>query len=277
MEQRVAIVTGASDGIGRIVAERLAASGHEVHLACRNPEKAGQVQASIRETTGNPAVHWLPVDLGSLDAVRTAAHTFLERERPIHVLVNNAGVGGTAGHTVDGFELAFGVNHLGHFLLTQLLRPRMGTHGPTRIVNVSSNNHFQARGIDLEAAQRPTASVGGLREYAMSKLANVVFTAELTRREPAEALTAVAVHPGRVASQIWRHVPWLVRKVLFLRGMRTPEDGAAPVIDVATRDEVPAGAYFDRHEVREPHPLARDPEAGRALWEASERFVGAHL
>src|SRR5207248_1708186 len=142
--------------------------------------------------------------------------TLLDGGRPLHGLINNAGVAGQRGLTAQGFELAFGINHLGHFLLTTLLVDRLRETGGARVVNVSSDSHYQAKGIDFDAVRQPTKSMTGMREYAVSKLANVLFTQELARRVPASELGAYAVHPGVIASDIWRRVPGPARSMMKL-------------------------------------------------------------
>ncbi len=161
--------------------------------------------------TGNEAVSFLPRDLGDLASVPMCAEEFLARGEPLHVLINNGGVAGARGITADGFELAFGVNHLGHFALTAALLGCLAASAPARVVTVSSDSHYQAKGIDFEAVRRRTASVTGLPEYAVSKLSNVLFTQELARRLDGRGVTAYALHPGVVASDIWRRLPWPVR------------------------------------------------------------------
>ena len=128
-----------------------------------------------------------PLDLADLASVRRCAAEFLARGEPLHVLINNAGVGGARGLTKDGFELAFGINHLGHFALTTALLDCLAASAPARVVTVSSDSHYQAKGIDFEAVRRPTASRTGLREYAVSKLGNVLFSPNWPAARPGAA------------------------------------------------------------------------------------------
>ena len=151
---RTFLVTGANTGIGRATAAGLASRGGRVYLACRSEEKGRASAAAIVAATGNKAVTVLPLDLADLASVRTCAEQFLARDEPLHVLINNGGVAGRRGITPDGFELAFGVNHLGHFALTTALLDRLAGSAPARVVNVSSYAHYQARGIDFEAVRR---------------------------------------------------------------------------------------------------------------------------
>jgi retinol dehydrogenase 12 len=271
---RVFLVTGANTGIGRAAATALARRGGRVYVASRSEEKGQAAVASIAAAAGRQAaVTFLPLDLADLASVRRCAQAFLERGEPLHVLINNAGVGGQRGATRDGFELAFGVNHLGHFALTAALLPALRASAPSRIVNVSSDAHYQAKGVDYAAVRRPTASVTGLPEYAVSKLCNVLFTQELARRLTGSGVTAYALHPGVVASDIWRRVPWPVRPLIKLR-MLSPEQGAATPLYCATAPQVAAdsGRFYDRCQERQPSRAAT-PELARELWERSEAWV----
>ena len=225
--------------------------------------------------TGNKAVTVLPLDLADLASVRTCAEQFLARDEPLHVLINNGGVAGQRGITPDGFELAFGVNHLGHFALTAALLDRLAGSAPARVVNVSSDAHYQARGIDFEAVRRRTASVTGMPEYAVSKLANVLFTQELARRLDGRGITAYALHPGVVASDIWRRVPWPVRPLLKLRMIST-EEGARTSLYCATSPEVAqaSGRFYEKSAERGASAVAT-PELAGALWQRSEAWIAA--
>ena len=192
--------------------------------------------------------------------MRACAAAFLALDEPLHVLVNNAGVGGQRGLTADGFELHFGVNHLGHFALTQLLLDRLTASGPgARIVNVSSEAHYNARGIDFAAVRRRTATFTGAREYAVSKLCNVLFTQELARRLDGTATTSYALHPGVVASDIWRRVPRLARPFITRR-MLTTEQGAVTSVYCATS---PAVARRQRPVLRQVRGAPGEPRPRR--------------
>ena len=272
---RTFLITGANTGIGYATATDLANRGGRVHLACRSAQKGQAAVAAIVAATGNEAVTFLPLDLGDLASVRECARQFLARGEPLHVLINNGGMAGSRGITADGFELAFGVNHLGHFALTTALLDCLAASAPARVVSVSSDAHYQAKGIDFEAVRRRTASVTGLPEYAVSKLSNVLFTEELARRLDGRGVTAYALHPGVVASDIWRRVPWPVRPLLKLR-MITPQQGARTSLYCATSPEVAqvSGRFYDKCAERPASPVAT-PELAGALWERSEAWTAA--
>ncbi|HLQ56481.1 MAG TPA: SDR family oxidoreductase [Streptosporangiaceae bacterium] len=272
---RTFMVTGGNTGIGRATAAGLARRGGRVYVACRSQQKGRRAVADIVAATGNDAVAFLPLDLADLASVRRCAEEFLALGEPLHVLINNGGVAGQRGITRDGFELAFGVNHVGHFALTTALLGRLAASAPARVVTVASDAHYQARGIDFEAVRRPTASVTGMREYAVSKLCNVLFSAELARRVQGRGITTYALHPGVVASDIWRRVPWPVRPLIKLR-MISPADGATTSLYCATSDSVAAasGRFYDGSREREPSKVAT-PDLARALWEHSQAWVTA--
>ena len=274
---RVAVVTGANTGIGRATALGLAGRGWRVFVGARSREKGEAAVAGIRAATGSSFVWFLPLDLADLSSVRAGADSFLARGEPLHVLVNNAGVAGRRGLTRQGFELTFGVNHLGHFALTAALADRLVSSAPARVVTVASDAHYSAPGIDFGALRRPARGITGLREYAVSKLCNVLFAQELARRTAGTGVRSYALHPGVVASDMWRRVPWPVRP-LITRRMLTVEEGAATSLYCATSAEVAgdSGLFYDSCAPREPSPAAT-PELGRELWRRSDEWTAAYL
>jgi dehydrogenase/reductase SDR family protein 13 len=273
---RVFLVTGASTGIGRVTALELARRGGHVILASRSEARTAPVVEAIRRSTGNPQVEFLPVDLSDLGSVRSAASAFLSRGLPLHVLVNNAGLAGLRGLTPDGFEITWGTNHLGPFLLTLLLLDRLKQSAPSRIVNVASRAHHRARGIDWDAQRLPASSTGGIDEYSVSKLANVLFTKELARRLDGSGVTAYALHPGVVATDIWRELPWGIRHLAKLF-MVSPEEGARTTLHCATEPEasLASGAYYDSCKPVRPSRAADDPVLARELWRRGVEWTGA--
>jgi retinol dehydrogenase 12 len=273
---RTFLVTGGNTGIGRATATALARDGGRVYIACRSAAAGAAAVSAIQEAAGSEAVWLLPLDLASLASVRDCAAAYLAAGEPLHVLVNNAGVGGQRGLTADGFELHFGVNHLGHFALTLLLLDRLKASGPgARVVTVSSDAHYGARGIDFDALRRSTASFTGQREYAVSKLCNVLFTQELARR--VTDVSAYALHPGVVASDIWRRVPQPAR-ALIKRRMLSVEDGAVTSVYCATSPAVAAesGLFYDKCAPRPPSRVAT-PELAELLWKYSGEWTGLGL
>lgn len=277
LEDRFIIVTGANTGIGRATAEALARRGAHVVLACRSREKTAPVLDAIK--AGGGSAEWAALDLGDLSQVRLCAEALLARGRPIDVLLNNAGLAGQRGQTKQGFELAFGTNHLGHFLLTLLLLPRLQAAPHPRVVNVASKAHYDAtRGIDFGALRAPTRTLTGLPEYAVSKLANVLFTKELARRLGGGKVHGYALHPGVVASDAWRRIPWPFR-VILKAGMLSNEDGARTSLYCATSPEVADhdGRYYDDCREKTPSAFAEDADLARQLWARSVEWTGVDL
>ena len=274
LDGRVYLVTGGNTGIGRATAAGLASRGAQVHLACRSAGKGSAAAAAITAATGNPAVGVLPLDLARLHSVRGCAAAFRELGQPLHGLINNAGLPGRRGRaTADGFELAFGVAHLGHFALTTALLDCLTASAPARVVTVSSDAHYQARGIDFDAVRQPGRSITGLPEYAVAKLCNVLFSQELARRLAGRGVTSYVLHPGVVASDIWRRVPWPVRPLLTRR-MLTTEEGARTSLFCATDERVAAvsGRYYEDCRERQPSPVAT-AELAAELWRRSEAWT----
>lgn len=275
MTGRVCVVTGAGGGIGKATAVELARRGATVVLVVRSRERARAVLAQIERDPGRRDARLVLADLSRLADVRRAADEILSAYPRIGVLVNNAAVY-TRRRTLteDGIEMQWAVNHLAPFLLTSLLLPRLVESAPARVVTVSSNAHQggRMRWDDLEMKNR---RYRGFRQYASTKLANVLFTRELARRTAGTGVTANALHPGVVATPLLLNGFPPIR--LFRRWMRTPEQGAATSIHLAASPDVAAvtGRYFqDERPVPLTTPIATDDEAARRLWEISERAVG---
>lgn len=267
------LITGGNSGIGLVAAGELARAGHEVVLASRDTDKTQRALAEINAVAATPAVN-LPVDLASLASVRALAERFLADHDRLDVLVNNAGLFPTRQQfTADGFEMQFGVNHLSHFLLTHLLLDRLRASAPARVVNVSSKLHAKGQ-IDFDAF-RGMAKYDAQAAYAQSKLANVLFSAELAARLAGSGVTSNALHPGGVATDIVRDLPWIVRKLLGFIFI-SPEEGAKTTIMLASDPELEDvnGAYFDQCQRREPSPLAEDVALRTRLWDVSAELTG---
>ena len=271
---RVALITGANTGIGLVTARELAARGAHVFIACRSVEKGKAGVDEIRKTVGNGQVEVLALDLGDFDSVRQCAKAFLARDLPLHLLINNAGLAGAKGMTKSGFELAFGTNHLGPFLLTELLLDRIRQSAPARIVTVASRAHIRVSGIDFDAVTKPTQGKAGLLEYGVSKLANVLFSAELGRRLAGTGVTTYALHPGVVASDVWRELPQPFRTLAKLF-MISVEEGAVTTLYCATSPDVSAqtSLYYDKCSVKSPSKVGQDATLATELWTRSEAWV----
>jgi len=276
---RTCLVTGATSGIGRAAALRLAGLGRpSLVLVARSREKGEATREDIRRATGNDDVELLCADLSSQDDVRRLAETFLAGGRPLHVLLNNAGVlMMRREETLDGLETTFAVNHLAYFLLTRLLLERMVESAPARIVNVASGAHAWAGGpLDFDDLQG-RRDFGPLKIYGRSKLANILFTRELARRLEGTGVTANCLHPGFVGSNFARNNGLLGLGMLLARPFaRTPEQGADTAVHLCASPEVEGvtGGYFVDRRRRWPKRFAQRDEDARRLWEVSEHLTG---
>ena len=282
MDGKVVLITGANTGIGLVTARELCQRGAQVFIACRSAATGEAALATIRAAVPGAQVTLLSLDLGEFASVRSCAEKFLAFNLPLHVLINNAGLAGGKGLTKSGFELAFGTNHLGHFLLTHLLldcvKATAAKDGAARIVTVASRAHYRVKpvagGIDWVALQQPSKTLTGFAEYGVSKLANVLFSAELSRRLAGTGVTTYALHPGVVASDVWRAVPWPFQSLIKLR-MITVEEGALTSLFCATSAQVAteSGLYYDKCQSRTPSILGQDFALAQMLWQKSENWV----
>jgi dehydrogenase/reductase SDR family protein 13 len=273
---RTFYVTGANSGIGRATAEALAARGASVVLAARSEERTRPVLEAIRARHRDAAVEFALLDLADLASVCRAADAYLASGRVLDVLINNAGVAGTRGLSADGFDLTYATNHIGPFLLTSLLLPAVLRAPQGRVVNVSSVGHLQAKGIDWSMLERRTEPRrSGFADYAATKLMNVLHAKELARRLGGTRATTYALHPGGVASNIWRAVPQPVRWIL-MRFLDSNEEGARTPLYCATAPELvgSTGRYYDKRREAPCNPLADDVALARQLWVRTEAAAG---
>jgi retinol dehydrogenase-12 len=274
---KTCLITGATNGIGRVTAVELAKMGAELFLTYRDKARADETVAEIRNRTGNENVQLLDVDLGSQQQIRRAAAEFLATGKPLHLLVNNAGLGNTGRMvTEDGIETVFAVNHLAYFLLTILLLERIKQSAPARIVNVASEAHrFGTINFDDLGGERRYRTFGA---YGQSKLANILFTYELARRLAGTGVTVNCLHPGGIASGLWTNNGPVARFVmkagrLFLK---TPEQGAQTTIYLATspRVEGVTGKYFSNCKEKSSNKESYDLGVARRLWDVSAQMTG---
>lgn len=271
---KVALVTGASSGLGRATAFELARLGASVVLLCREETRGRAALDAIRSATGNSRLALRIADLSSQEAIRRFAGEFLRDEKRLDVLVHNAGVYRLARHeTPDGIEETLAVNHLGPFLLTHLLRPLLSTTQGARLVVVSSDAHAHA-GIDLSDLEG-RQSYDGYAAYAQSKLANLLFTFALARRLGPRGPAVNAAAPGVVATEIVRELPEELRAKWSRMG-KSPEEGARVIVRLAAAPELSGvtGRYFRNEGETVSSDLSRDEELQEALWRASARMTG---
>jgi len=266
------LITGANTGIGRETARALAAKGAIVYLGCRDQKRGKEAEEAIRKETGSNEIHFLELDLGSLDSVRKAASTYIEKKIPLHILINNAGVMATPYRkTTDGFEYQIGINHFGHFLLTTLLLDLIKASAPAKVVVVSSQAHLHGKlNFDDIHSEKNYSSWGA---YGQSKLANILFASELNRRLEGTNVTANSLHPGVIKTELVRDTTlgqiFTVVGGLFLKSI---PQGAATTVYVATKVEG-GGRYYADCDVLQPSIAAQDVEAAKKLWELSEKLV----
>lgn len=281
MQDKVVLITGANSGIGKETTRTLAHQGASLVMACRNQAKADPVRQAIQEGSGNAQIEVMSLDLASLASIREFAGQFSEEYRQLHVLINNAGTFSMSRQeTLDGFELTMGVNYLGTFLLTRLLLPVLQDTPQSRIVNVSSDVHSQGE-IDLDDLQLERKRYSGMKAYANSKLANLCFARNLAVQLLDAGVTVNALHPGHVATNIWRLWPddrWyqtLLLKIMH-RFAISAEEGAQTSIYLASSEEVRGvtGQYFDKKQPKAMSAKCDDLKLRQDLWKLSEELVG---
>mmetsp|Transcript_11119 Transcript_11119/g.18835 ORF Transcript_11119/g.18835 Transcript_11119/m.18835 type:complete len:300 (-) Transcript_11119:170-1069(-) len=275
---KVAIVTGCTSGIGKETVRVLAKQGATVVLACRDVKRADQVVTEIKAETKNENLQVIPLELASLASVRSFVEKFKATGLPLHLLINNAGIMACPRSlTEDGFESQFGVNHLGHFLLTRLLEGSLKASAPSRVVELSSLLHKGEIHFDDLMGEKnydPWAA------YNQSKLANILFMKEAARRSGSDSgVTYNAVHPGVIITELTRHFG-VVKRALF-KGFgrfftKSIPQGAATTVYVATSPALltVTGKYFADCAEKTPSEQAQSEEMAKRLWEVSEKLVG---
>lgn len=281
MQGKTVVVTGGNSGIGFETAAALASMGARVLLTARSADKGRAAVAALTQRVTDAKVQLVVFDLGDLASVRRGAAEILEQAARLDVLVNNAGLVLTErAETVDGYEATFAINHLGPFLLTNLLLERLTASTPARVVNVASTAHNAARkGISFDDLQA-THGYRGIHVYGQSKLANILFTLELSRRLAGSGVTANALHPGTVRTGYggdgdargFLAFGIKIASPFFL----SPAKGARTSVYLASSPDVQdvSGAYFVKCKQRNPRRWAQDADAARRLWQVSEELVG---
>lgn len=273
---RVCVVTGATSGIGKVAALSLAQQGFKMLLVARSREKGESVQRAIQAVLPDSAPELFVGDLSSQQSIRTLVKDIRSAHRHIDVLINNAGgIFGNRVLTAEGIEHTFALNHLGYFLLTNLLLDPLRAAGEARIINVSSQAHRFSK-LDLDHLNS-NGKYNAMEAYAQSKLANILFTYELSRRLADTRITANALHPGAVRTNFGRELPGVVgaffRHFGFL--LRSAEKGAATMVWLASSDQVAGvtGKYFlDKREIRSSR-ISYDVSLARQLWDASAELT----
>jgi NAD(P)-dependent dehydrogenase (short-subunit alcohol dehydrogenase family) len=281
MNEKICMITGATSGIGKATARALASKGAIVILVGRNLKKCQDTVQWIKAKTSNPYVDYLFADLSSLTQVRNLASSFKQRYEHLNVLINNAGAKYVSRQeTVDGYEMTIALNHLSHFLLTYLLIDSLKASSRARIINVSSGSHTSCNGIHFEDLQSHNNYIGK-EVYAQSKLANILFTYELARRLEGTGITANALEPGGVLTNICRNdglVRWgrHIAAHVLAGNLVGPKKGARTSVYLATSPEVEgvSGKFFSRQKVVLSSEASYDLESARRLWQVSLELTG---
>jgi len=293
LQGKTAIVTGGNTGIGKETALDLARRGARVFLACRSEERGLPAVEEIRTATGNDQVFFKKLDLARITSIRAFAEDFIDEEERLDILINNAGLGSPKAETTDdGFEIHMGVNHLGHFLLTNLLLDHLKQSGPgSRVVTVSALAALLIGEVDLEDLMNSKGyshpwypPMATYRRYANSKLANILFTQELARRLEGSGVTAYSLHPGIIQTELTRNVESTIERFLtamvsfppFSYLLKTPIEGAQTTICCAVDKalEHQSGLYYADCTAKDAnHAQLKDPLIAKKLWELSEELV----
>ncbi|KAJ3639754.1 hypothetical protein Zmor_003094 [Zophobas morio] len=290
LEGKTAVVTGANTGIGKETAKDFFKRGARVIVACRNLDTANAAVEEIKKQCSNDEqlgqLQVAKLDLSSLSSVRLFAKALLESENRIDLLVNNAGVMMCPrSRTEDGFEMQLGTNHLGHFLLTMLLLPKICESTPARIVNVASSMHMFGH-IDFDDLHWDKRRYSAKGAYSQSKLANILFTAELARKldeANVKGVTVYSLHPGAIATELGRHLDvvyfpglrWMFRNI-FKFFLKTPEQGAQTTIYCSVDEKCAneTGLYYSECAVASVFQHAKNVKDAERLWKASLTLVG---
>lgn len=280
---KVVIITGANSGIGKETAIELARRGAKVYIACRDMDRGEAAKKEIIQESASQNVFFWKIDLASFKSIREFAINFAREETKLDILINNAGVMACPrSFTQDGIEMQFGVNHLGHFLLTNLLLELIKSSAPSRIINVSSMGHLFGKINKSDLMSKD--SYGSFKAYNQSKLANVLFTKELARRLSGTNVSVYALHPGVIDTELGRHMQVnkfnIKRLQSAVRGwfLKTAKAGAQTTITCAIDPELEqvSGEYFSNCRVAKCNPAANDPELACWLWEESVKLTNVN-
>ena len=279
MKGKTVLITGSDGGIGRETTMGIAHKGATIVMASIDLDIGNPVCEEIKKESGNSNIDVMHLDLSSLSSIREFVNQFSQKYQQLHVLINNAGIYcANRQETRDGFEKTIGTNYFGHFLFTNLLLPIIKQTPEARIISLSSNAYFQGQ-LNLDDLHFKK-KYHGFKVYATSKLAIVLFILELAERLKGTGVTANAVHPGHIASNIWNMWPgkWYqtVLTKIIQRLMGSPKDGAQAGIYLACSDEVKGitGKYFDKKEIKDVSPKCKDPQLQKDLWQISEKLTG---
>ncbi len=273
MKGKTCLITGANSGIGKVMALEIAKKGARVVMVCRSKELGQAAQKDIIAQSNNQSVELMLADLSLMSEVRSLADEFKQNHEKLHVLINNAALWPTKRiMTSEGLETQFAINHLSHFLLTNLLLDIIKSSAPARIINVSSGLHKRAK-IDFDNLQAEK-SYKHMRVYGQTKLENVLFTKELVRRLDGTGVTVNSFTPGMTSTNLGRYMSGGAK--WFMRHMaRSPEKGASTGVYLATSPEVEGitGKYFGDSKEMKYNKIGDDVGIAKRLWKVSEEFA----
>ncbi len=280
MKGKTVVITGGNAGIGKATALALAKKGAEIVITSRSEIKAKEAVAEIKKSSGNDKVDYVSIDLSSQKSVREAAEELKAQYPKIDVLINNAGCYvSDLQLNVEGLEMQFATNHLGHFLLTNLILENVKAAGKARIINLASIAHKSTRELNLDDINYEKEEYGGWKSYSRSKYCNILFTNELAKRLKKDGITVNSVHPGGVRTEIaeknanwFTKLGWIVMKPFMV----TVEEGAKTSIHLASSPEVEGetGGYWVKSKKFFSNRPSQEEANWKALWKKSEELVG---
>lgn len=279
LANKVCVVTGANSGIGKETVRILARRGAYVVMICRNRERAIRAKEEIVSETGHEKIEVMLADLAVQHHVREAASRIRDKFLKVDILINNAGIIPYKKKiTIDGIEKTMAVNHLAPFLLTNLLLEPLKKAEDARVINVSSEvhrmgiNNFDLANLQLEQSYSP------MKAYSLSKLCNIMFTYELSKRCANTSITAVSLHPGFAQTKLAENASWIMKTFYFFgkHFMQSAKSSAQTIINLATSDEIASynGKYFKKTKVSSPASIAYNDKYTKKLWEKSEILTG---
>lgn len=281
LDGKTVVITGGNTGIGKETAIDLVSRGAKVIIGCRSKERGEAALVDIKNITGSDNVHMRILDLASFASIHAFAQGIVESEPRLDILINNAGIMMCPfWKTEEGFEMQVGVNHIGHFLLTNLLLDLIKKSAPSRIINVSSMGHKFVWSVDFETMHKESA-YSSMGSYGVSKLANVLFTKELSQRLEGSGVSVFALHPGAVATELGRYsftkysvIELLMTPVQKL-AFKNSKQGAQTSICCAVEEGIEkySGQYFADCKVAPASSLAEDKELAKKLWDQSIKWT----
>ncbi|MEO8609427.1 MAG: SDR family oxidoreductase [Chloroflexota bacterium] len=279
MDGKTILITGATNGIGKVAAIALAKKGASLVIVGRNPAKTAETVAEIKAQSGNTTIESIIADLSSMAEVRKVAEAFKAKHARLDVLINNAGaIFGSRQETADGYEMTFAFNHLAYFLLTNLLLDTLKASAPSRIVSVSSDAHTGGKVNFDDLNAKNGYGMAGMSAYSNSKLENIMFTYELARRLEGTGVTANVLHPGFVRTGFNKNNGGLMAFAMRIISpfAITPEQGADTIIYLASSPEVEGitGKYWDKRKAVKSIDASYDVSAQQRLWTVSEELTG---